>query len=216
MQAHGGLAVGAGVRRKVRHHLGEAVHVPRAGRVALGRRLEGLGAELGRHAAAELQQVGAAGLQGDAAAEAQAREVEELVDHTRHAIHAGEDAVGRAGEPGVVARQALDELRCRRGGAQRVAQVVAQDADEGLAEAHQPLRLLARRPLFAERALEPLLAAHVVVDVGVRAEPAHDAAGLVPQRLRAREVPSERAVGAAQREAHVTAAQSGRSPASAP
>jgi hypothetical protein len=89
----------------------------------------------------ELGKVDGVALERNAFAEARPREVEELIDHPTHALAAGchesQDA-----RRFLVARVCAEELRAAQDRAERVAKVVAQDADEHLADVDRARELL--------------------------------------------------------------------------
>ncbi len=145
---------------------------PRAGQIALALDANfaaGIGElQLVDRLGAQLAQIDAAPLDGEPAAQPAAGEVEQVVDHARHPVGAGEDA---AHHPRLlVGEAAVAQQHLGRGedGGERVAQVVPDDADELLAEAGRLLLLG--------------LAAFAVGDVGEDGDGARQVAGGVAQR----------------------------------
>jgi hypothetical protein len=89
---------------------------------------------------------------------ANAREVEDLVDHPDHPLGAGENSSGGFGD--WLGIRSPEQKACARGnGAQRVSQIVTEDADEHLVEARCSLEILDKADALLFR---PLSIAHVL------------------------------------------------------
>ena len=97
--AGGGNAVLERVRDQVREHLAQSIGVPAAARVARLADIDGAVGiavvQLVHHLSRQRRQVGVPRFDGDAAAHAQPREIQQLLDHPRHALAAGHEAPQR-------------------------------------------------------------------------------------------------------------------------
>jgi hypothetical protein len=137
--------VGHGVRHQVGEKLRGAVGIEGPRHVALDPQSDGPhgigGGDLLDHAASHLSHVGLLAMDGNAAAEARLGEVEQIGDHPRHPLPAGADA-GSGGKQAVRSfALAEDHPGACHDCAERGAEIVAEDADEPLAEVRRLLLL---------------------------------------------------------------------------
>jgi len=152
----------------VRDDLSQAVDVPGPTQVALDGVLDLGGrtdAELVGDVSADISQVARSERQIEAPAQPDARELHELGDHSPHALTAGHDAVHqpRVGlGQGTMRDQQLTRHHDRR---ERVAEVVADDADEALPELRGGTELLLTRPQGARLGLRAALCPAGVLDL---------------------------------------------------
>jgi hypothetical protein len=160
-----GRRVLPGVGDQVRDDLEQAIGIPGpaliAGEVAPDLAVGVDELELADGLAAQVGEVGLAGLDLDPAAGARAREVEQLIDHARHPLAARQDPAQRLGVAVALTLEPHQhELRGGHHRAERVPEVVGQDAGEQL--------------LVADRLLE----------LGDRGEPRRDRREVVGDRAR--------------------------------
>jgi hypothetical protein len=134
-----GLAMFERVRHQVGEHLRQAICVPAAAAIAALVQAQGPRrvrlVQLVHDLPDEGRQVERLPVERHARPHAHAREVQQLIDHARHALAAAQDALERPGQALLGIARRRDARRGDDGG-QRVAQVVPQDAREQLVEAH--------------------------------------------------------------------------------
>ena len=150
-----GPSVLDGVADDVGQRFGQAVGVPDPGQVPLDLQVDGFfdiaaatmpthvihgdSFELPQHRDADIAQVHAPGLEGKAAAQTRPGEVQQLGNHARHALTAGDNAIKHG--LAVAVQAATEQVGAEANRGQGVSQVVADDADEQFPKPADDLQL---------------------------------------------------------------------------
>ena len=139
LDVHLALAMLQRIAHQISHHLRQAVGIPAPPLIALGvdaHAASRMGeVQLFHRVLDELAQIDAPRIDGEAAAQPAAGEVEQVVDHPRHPVGARPDSPQHAGLPLIEASVPQQQLGGGDDGGERVAQVVSDDADEVVAKA---------------------------------------------------------------------------------
>ncbi len=139
-----GGAVLHGIADEVAQHLRDPVAVPRAVGVAGLTELDAAGGrrlELGEDHLRDFAEVAGGRQDRDAALQTGTREIEQLLDETRHAARRALHRVGHARRDGRIVGLAENHLRAELDALERAPQIVTEDRDEHVAEAQHLFQL---------------------------------------------------------------------------